>query len=144
MAVPFGFSVGDFLAAIELTIRTSKAIRQRDEAAAEYHRIWEDLQLLGQFLEILKDWQPTGANASHINAIRGMALSCLVPLRDFSEKLKKSYNSALKDGSSKNAFQRSGKQIQWALLAAEEVTKFRVVITSKVASISMLLNTSNR
>ena len=105
----FGFSAGDFVAAIELTIKIGKAIRETGGATTEYRLVSQDLQLLRQVLEITQALQLHGANAGHVNAIRRMGLTCL---REFAEKLDNRYSSALSVGSAKNAFSRCGKKAQ--------------------------------
>ena len=74
----------------------------------------------------------------------GMVLTCLIPLREFAEKLDNRYSSALSVGSAKNALSRSGKKAQWAVSVAGEVLKFRAIIAAKVVTISILLGVCNR
>ena len=77
----FGFSAGDIVAAIELTIKMGKAIRETGGATTEYRLASQDIQLLRQVLEITQALQPCSANAGHVNAIQGMVLTCLVTQR---------------------------------------------------------------
>lgn len=48
----FGFSAGDIVAAIELTIKIGKAIRETGGATTEYRLASQDIQLLRQVLGI--------------------------------------------------------------------------------------------
>jgi len=143
MAVPFVFSMGDFLAAIELTIRIGKALRESSGATAECRLVLQDLHLLRQMLELLQSLQPAGTGSSYLNAIRGTALSCLVPLRALADKLDSSYSLLLGEKSSANLFRKSRRKIQWALFASGEVSEFRTVIAAKVGSIQVLLGACN-
>ena len=140
----FGFSAGDFLAAIELTIRISKALRESGGATTECRLLIQDLQSLEQILELLQALRSLEGSLSHVNAIRGMALTCIVPLKEFASKIDKSYNHDMGIGQSRYAFVRGAKKVQWAVFATEEVAKFRAVIIAKVASISLLLGIFNR
>jgi hypothetical protein len=144
VAPAFGFSAGDFVAAIDLTVKIGRALRETGGATSEYRLVQQDLQLLRQALEFVQALQPKSVDAGHVNALRGMVLTCLNPLREFAEKLDKQYLWALSVGSTKNMVIHSGRKAQWAVSAAEEVTKFRAVITAKIVSISMLLNPCNR
>jgi len=144
MAVPFGFSAGDFIAAIGLTLKIGKSLRETNGATTEYRLIIQDLGLLKQILEFLQALQPAGANVNHVNAIRGMALTCLIPLREFANKIDERYTPALGINSSQRAFRRGSKKAQWALFSSEEVSKFRSIIAAKVVSIIMLLGICNR
>ena len=141
--VPFGFSAGDFAIAIGLIVRISKALSDSGTAAAEYRDILQDLQTLQQLLGLLETLRPANGSVSHINAVRGMALACRIPLLEFAEKIE-SYEPALGVGSSKGMFVRGVKKIQWAVLVEEEVAKFRGIIAAKVHNITLLLGAFNR
>ena len=141
--VPFGFSAGDFAIAIGLIVRISKALRDSGGAAAEYRDIIQDLQTLQQLLGLLETLRPADGSVSHINAVRGMALACRIPLLEFAEKIE-SYEQALGVGSSKGMFKRGVRKVQWAVLVEEEVAKFRGIIAAKVYNITLLLGAFNR
>ena len=136
--VPFGFSAGDFAVAIGLIVRISKALGDSGGAAAEYRDILQDLQTLQQLLGILETLRPADGSVSHINAIRGMALACRIPLLEFAEKID-SYEMALGVGSSKSMFKRGVRKVQWAVLFEEDVAKFRGIIAAKLYNITLLL-----
>lgn len=139
----FGFSAGDIVAAIELTIKIGKAIRETGGATTEYRLASQDIQFLRHVLESHK-------LCSHVAQMLAMSMryrgwySRALSLREFAEKLDNRYSSALSVGSAKNAFSRSGKKAQWAISAAEEVSKFRAIIAAKVVTISIQLGVCNR
>ena len=87
---------------------------------------------------------PTKINLSHVIAIRGMALTCLVPLRDFKDEIDKRYKAALGSRLSRSSFVRNTKSVQYALFADDEVARFRATIVAKVVSISLLLGVFNK
>ena len=141
MVPAFGFSVGDFISAIDLTVKISKALREATGAPAEYRLLIQDLHNLQQILELLQALRPAGGSISHTNAIRGVAITCIIPLRDFAEKLDRNYGLlANSSAASDRLLQRGGKKAQWAVFATKEVAKFRSNIAAKVASIGLLLN----
>ena len=141
--VPFGFSAGDFATAIGLIVRISKALKDSGTAAGECRDVLQDLQTLQQLLELLETLRPAAGSVSHINAIRGLALDCRIPLLEFAQKIE-SYAPALGVGSSKGMVTRGVKKVQWALLVEEEVAKFRGIIAAKVHNITLLLEALNR
>ena len=141
--IPFGFSAGDFAIAIGLIVRISKALKDSGAAAAEYRDILQDLQTLQQLLRLLETLRPADGSVSDINAIRGMALACRIPLLEFVKKIE-SYEPALGVSSSKGMFARGVKKVQWAILFEEEVAKFRGIIAAKVRTITLLLGLFNR
>ena len=87
MASAFGFSVGDFVAAIGLTVKIGKPLRESGGATTDCRLVIQDLLTLQQILEVLQSLRPAESSLSHVNAIRGMALTCLVPLNDFASKI---------------------------------------------------------
>ena len=141
--IPFGFSAGDFASVIDLIVRISKALKDSGAAAVECRDILQDLQTLQQLLELLETLRPADGSVSHINAIRGMALACRIPLLEFTQKVE-SYEPALGVGSSKAMFTRGVRKVQWAVLVEEEVAKFRGIIAAKVHNITLLLGAFNR
>ena len=143
MASAFGFSAGDFVSAIELTIKIGKALRETGGASAECRMVLQDLQNLQQVLQLLQDLRPADGSLSHVNAIRGLAITCLIPLKEFAEKMERKYGLMASVLSSDNIIRRSGKKVQWTVFAAEEIAKFRSVVAAKVASIGLLLGMFN-
>ena len=143
MVPAFGFSAVDFVSAIGLTIKISKALRETGGASAECRMVLQDLQNLQQVLQLLQDLRPADGNLSRVNAIRGLAITCLIPLKEFAQKIDRSYRSMASVLSSDHILRRSGKKAHWTVFAAEEVAKFRSVVAAKVASIGLLLGIFN-
>ncbi|KAF1963532.1 hypothetical protein CC80DRAFT_397402 [Byssothecium circinans] len=138
----FGFSAGDFIAAIGLIIKVSKAVKEKSGAATEYQHVLLELQALERTLQYLQGLRPTESNIDHVNAVRGMALTCRIPLHEFLEKLRK-YEASLGPfpGHHKTRWNTLGRKSQWAVLMSDEVTKLRTAIGAKVLSINLLLAT---
>jgi hypothetical protein len=91
MATPgFGFSFGDFVQAISLLNDVRKALRDTGGAKDEFRHVSVDLQHLEILLEQLAygNWDH-GGDAGHLNAVKGMALTCKVPLQEFLMKVRK-------------------------------------------------------
>ncbi|KAF6220078.1 hypothetical protein HO133_003209 [Letharia lupina] len=95
MTPAFGFSVGDFISAIGLVKRVTKALKETGGAPTDYQLVVIELKGLKSILRHLETLKPTEDNVTHINAIRGMAVACQLPLRDFMLKLEK-YESTLR------------------------------------------------
>ena len=89
MIPPFGFSVGNFINAVGLIAKIRKALKGIGGAEDNIRMALQDLQQLELVLNQLKDgdWGD-GADISHINAVRGVALSGCVVLEDFLRRLK--------------------------------------------------------
>ena len=100
-------------------------------------------KLYSSSLDFFETLRPANGSVSHINAVRGMALACRIPLLEFAEKIE-SYEPALGVGSSRGKFIRGVKKAQWVVLVEEEVAKFRGIIAAKVHNITLLLGAFNR
>ncbi|PVH98987.1 hypothetical protein DM02DRAFT_469176, partial [Periconia macrospinosa] len=137
MVPAFGFSVGDFIAAIELCQKITKALKPVEGASSSFQTLVLELSSLENILQRLAALEPTESNIDHVNAIRCMALACRLPLRQFMEKIGP-YEAHL--GSyAQRSFRAAGKKVKWALIIEEEINKLRAVISAKVISINMLL-----
>ena len=68
---------------------------------AECRGVIQDMQTLKQLLGLLEALRPANGNLSHVNAIQGITLACLIPLREFADKLDRIYEQALGVRSSK-------------------------------------------
>ncbi|KAF1976697.1 hypothetical protein BU23DRAFT_455393 [Bimuria novae-zelandiae CBS 107.79] len=142
MMPAFGFSVGDFIAAIGLITKVIKALKDKCGAATEYQHLQLELQALERTLRYLQSLQPTASNREHVNAIRGMALTCQIPLQEFLDRMHK-YEASLGPFSALNrgSIKSIGRKSQWALFMSDEVAELRTVIGAKVLSINLLLAT---
>jgi hypothetical protein len=142
MAAPgFGFSFGDFVSTIKIVKDICRALRDTGGAKDEFQHVLIDLQHLGILLEQLNHgvWDH-GGDAGHLNAIKGMALTCKTPLQEFLDKMEK-YKS-LQGTSIKGFKARLGseaRKVQWAIGMKEEVEKFRTVVIAKMVSINLLI-----
>ncbi|CZR57700.1 uncharacterized protein PAC_07589 [Phialocephala subalpina] len=143
MAVPFGFSVGDFVAAIGLINDVHKALGETGGARDSFKDIYGDLTQLELVLAQLQDggWAK-GCDLGHANAVRGMALTCQVPLKAFLEKLNLYKPMLVKqDAGGFVAFIKGkGRQVGWVLQMQDEVKEFRAAIMGKVAVITLLMS----
>lgn len=111
---------------------------KRREELREYQHVVIELTGLERILQHLAALEPTEDNVNQVNAIRGMALACQLPLRDFLVKLQQ-YESSLGPFAEVNPLRKFSKKSKWAVIFAEEVERLRVMVTAKTMSISMLL-----
>jgi len=143
MASAFGFSASDFIAAIGLTMKISKALQGTGGASSECSLVIQDLHTLQHILEFLQQVRPALGNESHVNAIRGVAITCLIPLNEFSEKLERRYGPISGSQPPRNFVRQTSKKIHWGVFTADEVAKFRAVIAAKFSSLGLLLGFLN-
>jgi hypothetical protein len=88
-----------------------KSLQRTGGASSQYQDLLLELDTLYRTLQVLERLEPTEENASHVNAIRGMALACQLLLRDFLSKLEK-YEASLGPFSTQHAFQAAGRKTQ--------------------------------
>lgn len=142
MASPgFGFSVGDFIKVIELIHKAYTSLQDAGGSKEEYELVLADLQQLELLLQELKDgtWGRDG-NAGYLNAVKGMALTCRVPLMSFLKKMERYKSLGERGLVGLRARVGSGvAKVRWGLQMKEEVERFRGVIVAKIVSINLLL-----
>ena len=118
--------------------KVSKALKETGGAASEYQNVVVELKGLKYVLQHLEALEPTADNIGHVNAIRGMALACRIPLLEFLGKLEK-YESSLGPWGARHTFQAIHRKTQWAISFREEVDKLRAMVVAKQISIKLLL-----
>ena len=139
MAVAFGFSTGDFIAAIGLIAKVTDALKDANGASAEYQQVVLQLSGLKRTLLHLEKLEPNEFNADHVNAIRCMAVSCKLPLQQFLDDIQK-YEKSLAADSERKIGRKSVRKVQWGIYMEKEVAKMRSMITAQVMSINLLLS----
>jgi hypothetical protein len=125
---------------VDLIHKVSNALKDAGGASSEYQQVILELNGLKRALSHLGKIEPTAETASHVNAVRGMALACQLPLQEFLAKIDK-YESSLGPLARRRPLRGMGRKAGWALLEQGEVDKLRAMIAAKVVSINLLLAT---
>ncbi len=89
MAFPsFGFLFGDFVQAIKILNDIHKALQDVGGAEDEFKYGLVDVQQLEILLDQLNrgSWDE-GGDVGYLNAVKGMALTCQVPVQEFLAKI---------------------------------------------------------
>lgn len=115
-------------------------MKETGGAASEYQDAVVELTGLQRALQHLEALQPTQDNAGQVNAIRGMALACKIPLQDFMTKLEK-YEESLGPWAHGSSLGGLGRKTRWAVSFGKEVEKLRAMVAGKQISINLLLAT---
>ena len=142
-AVPFGFSVGDFVASIELIHKAAKALRSTSGATGHYQQTLLDLELIESVLRRVQGLSPASAGQETIRAIQLCSLGCHVPLDHFLQKAKKLEPFLNFKGNSSTAnflhIRKAGHKLRWAILLEEDVAKLKASIGPGIEIINTLL-----
>ncbi|KAI9692927.1 MAG: hypothetical protein M1822_004922 [Bathelium mastoideum] len=141
MPVPFGISIGDFIAFIETTIKIVNALQDSKGARKDYEDIARELKSLKHALAGVQDVNTDDPQTKA--ALESVAGNCWRTIQDFLKKTKK-YDSSLGSTNSSNRWKDGLRKIQWALYSKEDVQKFRWQLYSHTASLILLLEQVNR
>jgi hypothetical protein len=142
-AVPFGFSFGDFVAAIEVIHKVAQALKRSSGAQSNFQQAVADLETLVAVLRQVEALSPTTSSPDIITAIRLCAFKCHPPLdhflhrvRDYEPRLSRRPKAKTRpvDG-----ITRSFWKVKWALKVEEEVIKLKAAIEPQLVAIGILL-----
>ena len=136
----FGFSVGDFLAVGQLTVKIVASLRESGGAKTEYQNLIRELESLHHALQHLDKLQANTRSTSSLDSIKYAALSCRRPLEQFLSKIQR-YDKSLGVWAKKDAnpFKGTVDKVRWAFGQTNEIHKLQSYLNVHVATISMLL-----
>ena len=147
MTVPFGFSIGDFVAGIGLVRDVIEALQASSSSTARYQGLISELFALERgLLEVKKlglgDKQATRPERPDIEALHGVlrltAVRCQDTITRLLGKVKK-YEGHLSANGSGSKWKDALRKVQWALLTDKDLEESRAEIRSHATSITMLL-----
>lgn len=140
MSVGFGFSAGDFIAAISLVSTVIDALRDSGDSSSEYRALIAQLYTLETALLRVKQFDLDGEQHAEIIALRQAASQCQNTIDGFLEKIKK-YQPSLRTGGSGSRVKDSWKKVKWALCKKDDLAKFKADLVAHTESIELLLMT---
>lgn len=141
----FGFSAGDFIAAIQLLHKAAKALRETSGACGQYQQAAIELNGLRHVLVRLQSLEATSQNTEIIQQIQVCSHACNVPLARFLEKLRTLERYLGHSGTPSEStrfpsqINRAGRKVQWALYLENHLAKLRAKIAPHIAAIEVLL-----
>ncbi|KAF2116622.1 hypothetical protein BDV96DRAFT_31469 [Lophiotrema nucula] len=139
VAPAFGFSAGDFIAAVKLIGQVAKALQETDGATEDFRMLQQELSQLQAVLEHIQSLPlESGGSMTHYNTVRGMALTIQHLLRALLDKME-AYRPALAPGSLAAKWRKAKGQVQWTLGMQNEVVKMRGIVTMEIVSLTTLI-----
>jgi hypothetical protein len=148
MSIGFGFSVGDFISAVELVGTVIDALRSSSSASTEYRELISQLLSLESALLQVKIESEESQSAEEI-ALLQAASQCQRTIDAFLERVK-AYQPHLGNdrsesgvtlGNIKDGAKRGWMKVKWAICKKEDVRKFQADLAGHTASIQLLLAT---
>jgi hypothetical protein len=142
-AVPFGFSFGDFVAALDIIHKTAQALRRSAGARNQILQAAADLENFERVLRKIQSLTPDTVNPDTLAAVRLCAHACDLPLGRFVQRIKDYEQHLSQQHGSRpdfvNNMERGYWKIRWALGVEEDVAKLKAAIGPGFATIETLL-----
>jgi hypothetical protein len=139
MVVPtFGFSVGDFIAVIDLVQKVGKALHGQNGASAEYQRLIQNIQTLRLIFQHLECLNLDETNRSLVNAIQAQAHESVKPLNEFLKNVAK-YEKRLGQAPTGGGLLGGVRKAQWAVTIRDELSKLQSIINLEVEKMNLLM-----
>jgi Fungal N-terminal domain of STAND proteins len=140
MAVAFGFSFGDFVAALELVSTVVNALGQSSEASHEYRELVRQLYSLETALLQVKGLHLGDSQHKDLVALRQAASQCQQTIDDFWKKIQK-YQPHLRSEGSGLRVKDGWMKIKWAICKRDDIAKFKADLMGHTESIQILIAT---
>jgi hypothetical protein len=134
----FGFSAGDFIAALQVVGTLISALRESTGASAEYRELVRELNGLETALLRVKQLELEEDQRSEYISLRHAAAQCQQTISSFWKQTQK-YEKSLRAGGSGSVVKDGFMKIRWALYKSEDLIKFKVDIAAHTQSIHILL-----
>lgn len=140
MSVGYGFSAGDFIAAIELVGTAVDALRSSGNAGAEFWELVSQLLSLELALIQVKRLEFEESQYEEVIALRQATTQCWKTIDEFWEKVRK-YQPALGGAGSSSKVRDGWMKIKWTVCRKEDVAKFKADLLGHTQNIQLLLAT---
>ena len=140
MSVAFGFSAGDFIAALNLVSTVVDALRDSGDASLEYRELVRELYTFEQALFRVKRIELDESQNTEKIALRQAASQCHRTIDDFWKKVTK-YQPHLGQDSRSPSIKSGWMKIKWALCKREDLVRFKADLQGHTGSIEVLLLT---
>ena len=143
MPVGFGFSVGDFIAGINLLIDSVKSLDEAHGAKADYQELGRELSNLKDAFDSIQSLSLSQAQVAQVKVINTAVDGCRLCIDGFVRRNSKfqSLDSTPSKRWSVAAFKKGVLGIRWAIVKKNEVAKFRSDVQRHSDLILMLLAT---
>lgn len=135
----FGFSVGDFVTALQLVGTVISAIRESGGSGAEYRELVNELYSLETALLQVKQLELEEDQRSEYFALRQAAAQCQKTIGAFCTKIEK-YQKHLRTGGSQSKLTDILMMVKWRMCRKDDLTKFKSDIFAHTQSIQILLS----
>ncbi|APA05283.1 predicted protein [Sclerotinia sclerotiorum 1980 UF-70] len=140
MSIGFGFSVGNFIAAIDLVATVIDALRESGNSSSEFREIIRQLDALEDTPRRVKRLELDDRQRAEGIALQKAASCCQVTIDDFWKKMQK-YQPHLQSGGSGSRLKVGWMEIVWVTCKSDDVMKFKADLAGHTSSIQLLITT---
>jgi len=141
MSVGFGFSVGDFIAALKLVSTVIDALQKSGEARNEQRELLHQLYSLETALLRVKRLELGESQHAELQALKQAAAQCQRTITDFWNKIEPYQKNLGPSASKSERLNDKLARIKWAICKKEDIAKFKADVAGHTASIHLLLST---
>lgn len=140
MSVGFGFSAGDFIAALKLVSTVLSALQNASSANIEYQELIRELYMLETALLRVKKLELEDTQNAEKIVLQQAASQCQRTIDEFWQKVQK-YQPHLSQNCDGGSRVKDGwMRIKWAVCKKEDLARFKVDLRGHTSSIEMLLS----
>ena len=141
MSVGFGFSVGDFIAALGLVKTVISALEDSGHVSAEFRELLRELYTLETALLGVKCLEVDDSRFAEVIALRQAAAQCQRTIDDFWTIIG-TYQPQLQQGAgSGQRWKDRWIKVKWAVCRKDDVAKFKADLSMHTQSIQLLMAT---
>ncbi|EUC46322.1 hypothetical protein COCMIDRAFT_67724, partial [Bipolaris oryzae ATCC 44560] len=140
MSVGFGFSVGDFLAALKLVGTVIDALRETSHASSSFRSLLNELYALESVLLRVKRLDLEDRHNVGELALRQAASQCQRTIDAFWKDIQK-YQPHLQQNGTNSRIKDGWAKVKWAVCKKNDLETFRAQIRGHTSSIELLLMT---
>jgi hypothetical protein len=123
----FGFSVGDFLAGLQLVYAVSASLKASTGSRAKFLQLISELDNLGEVLKAIETLPCPLGQEPRLSAIQNAVTKCNEDIAAFVQK-KKRYKKAFNAKASEKWWIGVLEKISWELYGKDDVSEFKDVI----------------
>lgn len=141
MSVGFGFSVGDFISAINLVQTVIDALSASSKSSSELQELFRQLYSLETALREVKQLEVNDSLHAEVLALKQSAAQCQLTISDFLSKTESYQPYLLCSNGVSGSLRGRWKKVKWALCKKKDVVQFKTDLLAHTESIQLLLGT---
>lgn len=141
MSVGFGFSVGDFISAINVVQTVIDALSASSKSSSELQELFRQLYSLETALREIKQLEVSESLHAEVLALKQSAAQCQLTISDFLSKTASYQPHLLCPNGVSSSLRGRWKKVKWAMCKRKDVVQFKTDLLAHTESIQLLLAT---